>query len=210
MESNGISLSDIAALVKDHDGWDGGAWWIIVLVLFMCGGGLGWGGNGSAAAATTADIQRAVDLNSIQEGQRSIAADVQRTAYENMATTKDTAYNNLSETRDAESAMSAGFANVQNALTAGFANQASCCCETQRAIDGVNYNAAMNTASINANTTAQTQKVLDAIAGNRMADMQNQINALQLQNAVAGVVRYPMASTYSSGSNPFCGYGCGC
>ena len=210
MESNGISLSDIAALVKDHDGWDGGAWWIIVLVLFMCGGGLGWGGNGSAAAATTADIQRAVDLNSIQEGQRSIAADVQRTAYENMATTKDAAYNNLSETRDVESAMSAGFANVQNALTAGFANQASCCCETQRAIDGVNYNAAMNTASINANTTAQTQNVLDAIAGNRMADMQNQINALQLQNAVAGVVRYPMASTYSSGSNPFCGYGCGC
>ena len=127
-----------------------------------------------------------------------------------MATTKDAAYNNLSETRDAESAMSAGFANVQNALTAGFANQASCCCETQRAIDGVSYNAAMNTASINANTTAQTQKVLDAIAGNRMADMQNQINALQLQNAVAGVVRYPMASTYSSGSNPFCGYGCGC
>lgn len=37
--------------------------------------------------------------------------------------------------------------------------------------------------------------------------MQNQINALQLQNAVAGVVRYPMASTYNSGNNPFCGCG---
>lgn len=37
---------------------------------------------------------------------------------------------------------------------------ATCCCETQRAIDGVNYNAAQNTASINANTTAAVQKVL--------------------------------------------------
>ena len=69
------------------------------------------------------------------------------------------------------------------------------------------YDAALNTAAINANTTAQTQKILDAITGNRMADMQNQINQLQLQQAVAGVVRYPSATTYTSGTNPFCGCG---
>lgn len=79
----------------------------------------------------------------------------------------------------------------------------NCCCTTQRAIDGVNYNVANQAASINANTTAQVQKVLDAIAGNRMADMQNQINALQLQNAMCGVVRYPQSSTYYAGNNPF-------
>lgn len=71
------------------------------------------------------------------------------------------------------------------------------------------YEAAMNTASINANTTAQTQKILDAIMGNRMADMQNQINQLQLQSAMCGVVRYPNATTYNAGTSPFCG-GCGC
>lgn len=193
MDTNGASLADIAALVKDND-WGGGAWWIIVLVLFMCGGGLGFGGNG--AAATTADIQRAVDLNSIQEGQRSIAADVQRTAYENMATTKDAAYNNLSETRDVEAAMGAGFANVQNTLTSGFAEQAKCCCETQRAIDGVNYNAAMNTASINANTTAQTQKVLDAISQSKIDSLQAEVTELRMQQMMCGVPRI----------NPF-GYG---
>lgn len=74
-------------------------------------------------------------------------------------------------------------------LHPGFARQQECCCETLRAIDGVNYNAAMNTASINANTTAQTQKILDAISGNRMADMQNQINQLQLQAALCGIPR---------------------
>jgi len=34
-------------------------------------------------------------------------------------------------------------------------------------------------------------------------------NQLQLQNAVAGVIRYPNQTTYSSGVNPFCGCGYG-
>ena len=90
-------------------------------------------------------------------------------------------------------------------------NTSKCCCETLRGIDGVNYNAAMNTAAINANTTAQVQKILDAITGNRMADMQNQINQLQLQSQLCGVVRYPTNTTYSVNSPCFCGNGgCGC
>ena len=100
-----------------------------------------------------------------------------------------------------------GFGLGGGGLQQGFAEQQRCCCETLRAIDGVNYNASLNTASINATTVAQTQKILDAITTNRMNDMQNQINALQLQNAVAGVVRYPTQTSYCSGANPF---GCGC
>ena len=60
-----------------------------------------------------------------------------------------------------------------------------------------------STAAINANTTEQTQKILDAINTNRMADMQNQINQLQLQSALCGVVRYPNATTYTAGFGPF-------
>lgn len=71
------------------------------------------------------------------------------------------------------------------------------------------YDAAMNTAAINANTTAQTQKILDAITGNRMADMQNQINALELQNQLASVVRYPNNTFYAVPS-PCFNTGCGC
>ena len=43
-----------------------------------------------------------------------------------------------------------------------------------------------------------------------MADMQNQINELQLQNALSGVVKYPNAWTYNAGTSPFCGCNCGC
>ena len=80
-------------------------------------------------------------------------------------------------------------------------------CSIQRAIDGVNYNAAMNTASINANTTEVGQKILDAIMGNKIEAMQNRINQLELQNQLQGVVRYPNGWTYNAGNSPFCG-GC--
>ena len=66
----------------------------------------------------------------------------------------------------------------------------------------MNYNSAVNTAAINANTTAQVQKVLDAITGNRMADMQSQINALQLQAATSGMLKFPNAWTFNGGYFP--------
>ena len=78
----------------------------------------------------------------------------------------------------------------------------NCCCDILRSVDSVNYNGAINTAAINANTTAQVQKVLDAIMGNRMADMQSQINALQLQAATSNVLRFPNAWTFNGGVFP--------
>ena len=86
---------------------------------------------------------------------------------------------------------------------------ADCCCTTQRAIDGVNYNNAINTAAINANTTEQTQKILDAMAQNKIENLQAQVNQLQLQSAMCGVIRYPNATTFSAGMNPYFN-GCGC
>jgi hypothetical protein len=64
--------------------------------------------------------------------------------------------------------------------------------------------------AINQNTTEQTQRILDALCRNREADMQNQINQLQLQNAVSGVVRYPMSTAFNAGVNPFFNNNCCC
>ena len=100
---------------------------------------------------------------------------------------------------------------ISSTLQQVMANQNQCCCSTLRAIDGVNYANAQNTAAINANTTAAVQKVLDAISANKVEALQGRINQLELNNAVAGVVRYPMATTYTSGVSPFCNCNsCGC
>lgn len=71
------------------------------------------------------------------------------------------------------------------------------------------YEAALNTASINETVTAQTQKVLDAIAQSKIDSLQAQVNSLELQNAVSGVMKYPMATAYAVPSPCFNG-GCAC
>lgn len=107
-------------------GW-GGDWasWIILFLIFGMFGwggyGGGWGGNsgnglGSPSGqgwATRADINEGFALNGLQNGQTSI--------------------------RDA---VSNGFHSVDNSIcNLGYQLQ-DCCCQTQRAVDGVNYNMA--------------------------------------------------------------------
>lgn len=101
------------------------------------------------------------------------------------------------------------FADTQAAVKDGnyamSAQLADCCCKTQRAIDGVNYNAAINTAAINKN-------IDDKFAALEKAGLQQTINAqaariqqLELAQQMATVVRYPTGYTYSAGQSPFCG-----
>ena len=105
-------------------GW-GGDWasWIILFLIFGMFGwggyGGGWGGNsgnglGSPSGqgwATRADINEGFALNGLQTGQSGIL-----------------------------SAVTNGFHGVDNAIcNLGYQLQ-DCCCQTQRAVDGVNYN----------------------------------------------------------------------
>ena len=214
----GVSLSDIAALNRDGDGWGGGAWWVIVLFALIFGwGNNGWGGNNGFAnaigyenLATSNEVQRGFDNQNSMANQREILAAVNSGTAQAVAATNQTFHDTLAVFSDKYNELTRDI----GALAVGQANQLAkqneCCCETLRAIDGVNYNQAMNTSAINQNTTEQVQKVLDAITGNRMADMQNQINQLQLAQAMQGVVRYPDSFAYNAGNNPFCGCGAGC
>lgn len=201
MENNGISLADIASVTKDHDGAFGSdGLWIFALLILLFGGNGGFGfGNNNGLAQTDLNL-----LNAIQNGQREVSSDVQRTAYENMATTKDASYNNLSEIRDVQASVATNGANIINALTAMQANQQNCCCETKSMILENRYLDAQNTASINANTTAQTQKVLDAISQNKVEALQARVSELELANAMSNV---PRINPYGYGiSQNFCNY----
>ncbi len=77
-------------------------------------------------------------------------------------------------------------------------------------VEQVRFDMANYHADTNAVVTAQTQKVLDVLAQNKIEALQGRINQLELQNAMCGVVKYPLQSTYTSGGNPFCGCNNGC
>lgn len=183
------------------EGWMGMIWLFAILALFG-GGGFGFGGANNGVNALNADMQRGFDTQNLQMQTSGILSAVNNGTSQTIAASTANATNAINAIKDGNAALIREFGNVETALTALGGKQQECCCAQLRAIDSVNYNGAINTAAINANTTAQTQKILDAIMGNRMADMQNQINALQLQAATAGVLRFPNAWTYNGGVFP--------
>lgn len=72
---------------------------------------------------------------------------------------------------------------------------------TNAQIAAAKYDTSMQLAGLEQRLTAK----MDA---NEIQSLRDQLGDVRLQQAVAGVVRYPNASTYYAGSNPFCGNGC--
>lgn len=197
--TDGVSLADIAAVTDKNDGmFDGGAgggmWIFALLILLLIGGGGFFGGNRNVNGepVTEAGLCNAMNFNNLENSVGRLNDSLQHDYMGLQNGICNLGYETLRN-----------FGTTQNQI-------AQCCCETQRAIDGVNYNGAINTAAINANTTAQTQKVLDAIQQNKIESLQSQVNQLQLQSAMCGVVRYPNATTYTAGFSPYFNNGCGC
>ena len=212
-EGTGLSASDVALLSDGGMGGNSFIWLFAILALM--GGGFNWGGNGFANAigyenlATSNEVQRGFDNQNLQSQTRDILAAVNAGTAQAVATTNQTFHDNLMANQNLYNEITRDISDVKMAQAQAYANQNECCCATKQMIMQNNYDGAMRDAATNANFTAQIQSVKDLIAGNRMADMQNQINDLQLQNALAGVVRYPNGWTYNAGISPFCGCSCG-
>ena len=168
----------------------GGIFALLILLGIFNGGFGGFGGN-NGVDTLNADMQRGFDQQNTMAQTRDILSAVTNGTAQTIAASTQNASNAINAIKDGNASIIREFGNVETALTAMGGQMQNCCCETLRAIDGVNMN-----------TTLQIQKVLDAIAGNRMADMQNQINALQLQAATSNVLRFPNAWTYAGGVFP--------
>lgn len=186
------SLSDIRA-ATDHErdeGFGGGAWWIIILFLFMFGmGGLG-GFGGQNGALTRAEMQQGFDTAEVTRKLDGLSYGLSDGFYAQNTT------------------MLNGFAGVTAAVeNARFAAQ-QCCCETNRNIDGVRYDAQKNTCDIITAIHAEGEATRNMMQQNEIQQLRDRIQRAELREAMCGVVRYPMATTYTSGGNPFCGCGC--
>ena len=206
MYNGGLSAADVALLNNDGMGGWNGMIWLFAILAMMGGGGFGGWGNGNGNAIQ-ADVNRGFDNQNLQAQTRDILAAVTAGTAQSVATTNQV-YHDITnyvgdkymELQRDVAALAVGQANM-------LANQNACCCNTQQLIQQMNYEAAMRDANTNANINAMGQKIADLIVGNRMEDMQNRINQLELQNQLNGVVRYPNGWTYNAGNNPFCG-GC--
>lgn len=195
-----VSLSDIAAVTRgnDNDGWgNGGAWWIIILFLFVFMGGGFWGNrNGDygqyATAATQQEILFGQQFGQINDRLTNLGNGICSLGYDMQG--------NIGQLGK-EMALAQNGTNMtimQNANSIQ-AQLAQCCCDTQRAIDGVNAN-------IEAKFAALEKSALEQ----RIAEQSARIASLEMDNRMYGVVRYPNGYTYNAGASPFCGCNSGC
>lgn len=236
MTENGYSLSDIVAATGGrNDGMfgNGGDWgaWIILFLLFGLfgrggfGGFGGSGGGGGVPCATQADVRAAVD-------QQTLISKLDQQTYGLADSTY--ALNNT---------ITGGFNGVQQTLCQGFngiqTGIADCCCTTQRAIDGVNYNLATtacdikhamsdNTRDLLENQNANTRAVLDFLVNDKISTLQAENQELRLQASQAKQNAYlvnelrpcpvpayitcnPYAASYGFAQGGYNnGCGCGC
>lgn len=194
-ESNGMTPADIAAVCggnnRNGDGmWGDGAWiWVILIFAIFGWGGNGFGGfggNGGGGAvptlsgiATRADINEGFALNGIENGIRSIQQGICDSTYALNNSIQNGFSNNQLQ-------LCNGFNGVERSFNQLGYQMQDCCCQTQRAIDGVNYNMATNTCNLQNSMNTNTRDILDNNNANTRAILdfltQDKISTLQAEN----------------------------
>ena len=188
-----------AALLNGGLGGANSWLWILLFFGFMLfnNGGFGFGGA-NGAYATSSEVQRGFDNQNSVANQRETLAAVTSGTAQAVAATNQAFHDNLNVIQDKYGELTRDIYGVSGQIAQLLANQNECCCSTKMLIQETasqnRYDSAMN-----------TQKILDALSQNKIANLEQQVSALQLQNAVAGVVRYPTATTYNAGCPPFNG-----
>lgn len=130
-------------------GWEGIIGLIVILALLGGGFGIGGfggfgGGAGLQGMATRADLNASFQFQDLQNGIRGLTNGLSDATY---AITNN---------------MTAGFHGVDRGLCDLSHQISDCCCNTQRAIDGVNYNMASQFASLQNTLCGNTRDIIDA------------------------------------------------
>ena len=185
--SDGLASGLAIGQGNSNNGWSGawGAEWLWIIVLFALFGNNGWGfgGNGGGnlnyelgKVATSNDVavgfaQNATlsSLNDLKLGQ----AGIQQTLCQGFG--------------GVNTAILQSANTLQNAICQLGYEQQNCCCQTQRAIDGVNYNMAQNTCNITNAINTSTRDIIDSQRDGTNAILnfltQEKISSLQAENA---------------------------
>lgn len=198
---DGFTSGLLAGQNNGGNTWDG--IFGIIALLALAGGGFGnWGGNRGGSNDYSNELQTSILENSANQRQTCMDfantnSNIVNGNYQTQNAVNggfaQTARDICSASNGIVSAINANELNTQNQIAQLAQQNATCCCDIQRQIDGVNYN-----------TSQQVQSIKDMLAEQKIETLQNQVNALQLQSALCNVVRYPNSITFNGGASPFC------
>ena len=212
---DGTGITPVMPMGGYGDGFGGAnGLWLFAILALMWGGGGFFGGRGydglGYRPATAEDVNNGFNFNDLQNQNRDIINAITAGTAQSVATTNQVYHDTVAALNDKYSELQRDVAGLAVGQANLLAKENECCCAQLRAIDGVNYNSAINTASIKEAILLDGQKTRELITTNKIEALQDKVNKLELAQAVAGVVRYPTSSAYSAGANPFCAcYACG-
>ena len=148
-------------------GWNDG-WWILLLLLCGWGNGNnGFAGNGGGNQVLGYELGRVATTNDVASGFSTSTI--------------------MSTQRDNQLAVQGGFAAVQQTLCQGFngVNQAisDCCCQTQRAIDNVNFNMQRNTCDIQRSIDCVGDRIINYMTQQELANLRDQVQTYRFRES---------------------------
>lgn len=225
MADGNYSLADIGAMLNNNNyrggyGW-GSEMWILVLFFLVFANGRGWGNNGSDF--TRSDMTEGFNNQSVLRKLDGITQGLCDGFYAVNT-------NNLQMQNQLQRDLCQGFASVNAGISENRFDAQKCCCETNRNIDSVRYDASKNTCDIiraiekDGDTTRalinqNTMDMLRAKLAERDRDLQTANFHLSQQAQNSSLINelrpcakpaYITCSPYEATRGYGYGYGCGC
>lgn len=183
--------------LSNNDGFGGNNWFAMIILFALIFGWGGFGGmGGQGGYATNEAVQQGFDMQNTLANQRELLAATNQTFHDTLGVINNT-YGELQ--RDI-AGLAVGQANL-------LAQQNQCCSNINAGIAQNRYEGAMNTAQIVQAIQADGNATRSMLQENKIESLQAQVQQLQMQNAMQGVVRYPDSWAYNAGTSPFCNCG---
>lgn len=179
-----MSAADLAAVMKDGDGFGNNGWWIILLFLFLGWGNGGWGGN----AANN-------EIYPILENQQNLFAGFGNV---NNALCAGFANAETAATSRQMADMQQMFA-LQNSMMQGFNSQqaqmAQCCCDNRLATQQLNTTIAQEACNNRQALANSTQAILDKLCDQNLDAALRENERLREQLAMSSLAASQVAQT---------------
>lgn len=173
LNDGSVSLSDIAAVTKDNDGFGSGngAWWVLIILFALFGwGGNNWGNNGAVRTVESGAIAENYALSSDMASIERRIDGIDEHLCNGFLNATQVAANNFAAVNQA---VTSGFDNTnQNIMANGYENRLG---QSQIQMQAAQNNCAVIQA-IGDNTTSgimNTNTITNQLMQNRFADQSN-------------------------------------
>lgn len=211
-DGGSLSPADVMAMSNDGMGGNNAFFWIFALLLLAGGFGNGgmYGGGGYRPQYATQDfVQNGFNFNDLQDQNRDLMNAVTGGTAQAVAATQQAKYDNINVMKDVQMALGQQIADVKTMEQNILGNQNECCCSTKMLIAEQAANTNAQIAQSRYDTSMQLagieQRLTSKLDANEIQNLRDQLQNVQMQQALSGVVRYPNAWTFNAGNFP-----CGC